>query len=40
MARRVYAKRYSQAVFNIALEKDELDRWQSDLRKIASLGED
>ena len=40
MARRVYARRYSQAVFNIALETKELDRWQSDLRRIASLGED
>jgi len=40
MARRVYARRYSQAVFEIALERKELDRWQSDLRKIASLGED
>jgi len=40
MARRIYARRYSQAVFNIALERDELDRWQSDLRKIATLGED
>ena len=40
MARRIYARRYSQAVFNIALERDELDRWQSDLRKIAALGED
>ncbi len=40
MARGVYAKRYSQAVFKIALETEELDRWQSDLRKIASLGED
>ena len=40
MARRIYARRYSQAVFNIALERNELDRWQSDLGKIASLGED
>jgi len=40
MARRVYPKRYSQAVFEIALERNELDRWQSDLRKIASLVED
>ncbi len=40
MARGVYAKRYSQAVFEIALERNELDRWQSDLRKIASLRED
>jgi len=40
VARRIYARRYSQAVFNIALERKELDGWQSDLRKIASLGED
>ncbi len=37
MARRAQAKRYAQAVFQIALEKGELDRWQSDLKKIASL---
>ena len=40
MARRFYAKRYAQAVFEIALGRKELDRWQSDLRTIASLGED
>ncbi len=40
MARRVYARRYAQAVFNIALETNELDRWQSDLGKIASLADD
>jgi F-type H+-transporting ATPase subunit delta len=40
MAIRTYARRYSQAVFNIARERNELDRWQSDLRKIATLGED
>ena len=40
MARKAYARRYSQAVFEIALERQELDRWQSDLRKITSLGED
>jgi len=40
MARRVYARRYAQAVFEIALERKELDRWQSDLRKIANLRED
>ena len=40
MARRVYARRYAQAVFQIALERDELDKWQSDLSKITSLGED
>lgn len=40
MAKRAYAKRYSQAVFEIAHETGELDRWQSDLDKIASLGQD
>ena len=40
MARRLYPRRYAQAVFEIALEGKELDQWQSDLRKIASLGED
>ena len=40
MARSVYAKRFAQAIFKIALERRELDIWQSDLRKIASLGED
>ena len=40
MARRVYPRRYAQAVFSIALERGELDRWQSDLKRIASLGED
>ena len=40
MARKIYARRYAQAVFNIARERNELDRWQSDLKKIASIGED
>jgi F-type H+-transporting ATPase subunit delta len=37
VARRAYARRYAQAVFEIALEKKELDRWQADLAKMASL---
>ena len=40
MARRFYARRYAQAVFNIAREKKELDRWQADLNKVAGLGAD
>lgn len=40
MARRAYARRYAQAIFEIAMEKEELDRWQSDLRKVAGLAED
>jgi len=34
MPRKLNARRYAQAVFEIALEKNELDRWQSDLQKI------
>ncbi len=40
MAGKAHARRYSQAVFQIAMERGELDSWQSDLGKIASLGED
>ncbi len=32
---RASVKRHAQAVFSIALERDELDRWLSDLRRIA-----
>ncbi len=38
--RKVYARRYARAVFHIALERKELDRWQSDLTKVVGLGED
>lgn len=40
MARRFYARRYAQAVFNIARERKELDKWQSDLDLVADLGGD
>ena len=40
MTRGVCAKRYAQAVFDIAREKNELDRWHSDLEKVARLGTD
>jgi len=40
VARRAQAKRYAQAVFEIAIEKKELERWQSDLEKVASLSKD
>jgi F-type H+-transporting ATPase subunit delta len=40
VARKLYAKRYAQAAFDIALEKKELDKWQTDLRAVAGLGED
>ena len=37
--RRSYANRYARAVFHIALERQEIDRWQLDLTRIAGLGE-
>ena len=37
MVKRVYAKRYAQAVFELAREKKELERWQADLARIVSL---
>ncbi|MBM2824813.1 MAG: F-type H+-transporting ATPase subunit delta [Dehalococcoidales bacterium] len=40
MARKAYARRYAQAVFRIAQQRGELERWQSDMVKIARLGED
>lgn len=40
MARRFSAGRYARAIFELALEKKELDRWQSELEKVASLGQD
>lgn len=40
MASKAYARRYAQAVFQIAAERNELERWQSDLEMIAGLGDD
>jgi len=40
MADSVYAGRYAQAVFRMAVERKELNVWQSDLRKIAGLARD
>jgi F-type H+-transporting ATPase subunit delta len=40
MAKTAYARRYAQAVFQIALEKNELERWQSDLEIIADIVSD
>jgi F-type H+-transporting ATPase subunit delta len=37
MPKKAHARRYAQAVFEIALEKDELDRWQADLEKLAAV---
>lgn len=40
MARKTSARRYSQAVFEIALETKKLAKWQSDLKKIVSVVRD
>ncbi|MGD9117580.1 MAG: ATP synthase F1 subunit delta [Dehalococcoidia bacterium] len=40
MAGRVYARRYARAVFEIALERKELDKWRADLKQVAALGDD
>ena len=34
MAKKANARRYAQAVFEIAMEKKELERWQADLVKV------
>ena len=40
MPKKAHARRYAQAVFEIALEKKELERWQADLQKIADAVSD
>ena len=37
MAKTISARRHAQAVFQIALEKKELESWQSDLNMIAEV---
>jgi len=37
MAAKAYPQRYARAVFELALENNELDRWQQDLRKLATI---
>jgi len=36
MAKKANPRRYAQAIFEIALETKELERWQADLQKIES----
>jgi len=40
MTKRLAAKRYAQAVFEIAREKNELEKWQAELARIAGLKKD
>jgi F-type H+-transporting ATPase subunit delta len=37
MARKFNARRYAQAVLEIALEKKDFERWQNDLEKVAEV---
>jgi len=37
MAKGISGRRHAQAVFLIALETNQLDRWQADLERIASI---
>ncbi len=37
MSGKSYVGRYAQAVFEIALEKKELERWQSDLKTVVGV---
>lgn len=40
MTKRLAARRYARAIFEIARERGELEKWQGDLAKIASLQKD
>ena len=40
MANKTYARRYAQAVFEMALQAKELDRWQSDLARVVAVAGD
>ena len=40
MASKGNPKSYARAVFEIALERNELDKWRSDLKLVSSLAED
>lgn len=35
---RTYAKRYAQAIFQIAMEKHDIEKWRSDLNLVIGLG--
>ena len=40
MARKISVGRYAQAMFDLDLEKEQLDSWQSDMEKVARLGQE
>jgi F-type H+-transporting ATPase subunit delta len=40
MAKKANARRYARAVFELGLEKNELERWQTDLQKVVDAVSD
>ena len=40
MAPRVSGKRYAQAIFELALEHDQLDQWEGDLDFVSGVLQD
>ena len=40
MARKTNPRRYAQAVFEIALENKELDKWQTDMERLSGAARD
>lgn len=38
-ATKTYAKRYAQAIFQIALEKQEMEKWRTELDMVVGLGD-
>ena len=40
MAVKAYPKRYARAIFEVALEKNELEKWQADLKVMTLLPQD
>jgi len=37
---KVYPNRYARAIFEVALEQKEIEKWQTDLKKMAGLSAD
>ncbi len=40
MVTRIYPKRYAQAIFEIAREEKDIDKWQADLQQLERLSTD
>lgn len=40
MTKKANLRRYAQAVFELAVSRNEIDRWQADLQKITAVAQD